>query len=53
MTPFGYPVVALCHGDPVALELQGQPYHMLQQLINEVGFGVGQLKAQDLGLSGS
>ena len=37
-----------CHGDPVALVL-----HTLQQFINGVDVGVGQLKALDLGLGGS
>lgn len=46
-----YPVVALCHGDPVALVLQGGLLHLLQQLhIDGVNVGVGQLKALDLGL---
>lgn len=35
--PLRYPVVALCHGDPVALFLNIQPIHMLQQYIEEVG----------------
>ena len=25
-TPLGYPVVALCHGDPTALDLQDGPF---------------------------
>ena len=28
-TPLGYPVVALCHGDPAALDLQGQSLYAL------------------------
>jgi hypothetical protein len=31
----GYPVVALCHGDPAALVLQCLPLHVLQQSIHE------------------
>ena len=39
-TSLGYPIVVLCHGDPVALNLD---LHMLQQFIDEVGVGVGNL----------
>ena len=52
-TPLGYPVVALCHGDPAVLNLQGQPLHSLQQSIDGIDDGVGQLKALDLDLGGS
>ena len=44
---------ALCHGDPAALDEQVWPFHMLQQFIDDVDFGVGQLKALDLSLPGS
>lgn len=53
MTPFAYHVVALRHGDASALDLQDQPYHMLQQLIDDVGFWVGQLKTPGTSLGGS
>ena len=49
-TPLGYPVVALCCGDPVTLNLQDWPLHILQQFINGINVGVSQLKALDLGL---
>jgi hypothetical protein len=38
-TVLRYPVVALCHGDPVALVLQNQPFYMLQQFIDGVDVG--------------
>ena len=44
---------ALCHGDAAALDLQNQPFHPLQQIIDVVDVGVDQLKALDLGLEGS
>lgn len=37
-TPLLYSVVALCHGDPRALELQKKPFHTLQQFIDDVDF---------------
>lgn len=46
--PLRYPVVALCHGDPAALNLQGQPFDKVQQFRGGVDVGVGQLKALDL-----
>ena len=46
-------VIALCHEDPAALELQDWTLHTLQQFIDGVDVGVGQLKALDLGLGGS
>ena len=50
-TPLGYPVVALCHGDPAALDLHDQSLHTLKQFID--GVDVGQLKALDLSLVSS
>ena len=52
-TPLGYPVVALCCGDPVTLNLQDWPLHILQQLIDGMDVRVGQLRALDLVLVGS
>lgn len=52
-TPLRCLVVALCHGDPGALDQQGQALHMLQQFIDGAVVGMGQLKALDLGLGGS
>ena len=46
-----HPVVTLYHEDPVALHLQDQALQRLQQFIDGVDVGVGQLKAPDLGLS--
>lgn len=34
-TPLVYPVVALCHRDPVALDLQVWPLHTLQRFIDD------------------
>lgn len=34
--PLRHPVVALCHGDPVALDLQGWSLHVLQQITEGV-----------------
>ena len=39
--PLGYPVVVLCHGDPVVLDLYVHPLHVLQQFVDEVDVGVG------------
>ena len=39
----------VCPGDPTALDLQDQPFHVLQQFTVEVGH----LKAQNLDLGGS
>ena len=36
-TPLGYPVVALCHEDPAALDLQNQPFQVLRHVIDVVG----------------
>ena len=52
-TPLGFLVVGLCHGDPVALGLQDQPLHVLQQFIDGVDVSVGQLNVLDLVLCGS
>jgi hypothetical protein len=52
-TPLGYPAVALSHGDPAALDLQDQPFHIPEQLIGGVGVMEGQLKVLDLGLGSS
>jgi hypothetical protein len=49
-TPPSYPVVALCHGDPAALEQQDWPFHVLQRSTDDVGSEVGLLKALDLDL---
>ena len=46
-------VVALCHEDPAALDLQDWPFYKLQQSIHRVDTGVGQLKALDLFLGSS
>ena len=51
-TPLKYTVVALCHGDPVALNLSDPALHVLQQFINGVDVGVSQFKALDVGLRG-
>lgn len=51
--PLGFPVVVLCHGDPVVLDLSVHPLHILQQLIDCVDIGVGQLVALVLGLGSS
>ena len=47
-TPPSYPVVALCHGDPAALEQQDWPWHDSQSFTKDVDVGVGQLRALDL-----
>lgn len=39
--PLGHPVVTLCHGDPVALDLQGWSLHILQQITDGVDIEVG------------
>jgi hypothetical protein len=52
-TPLGYPLVALCHGDPAALEQQAWPFHMPQTFADDIDFGVGKFRALDLCLSGS
>lgn len=54
-TPLSYPVVALWHGAPVALCLQGRHLHMFKQFLYLYGadVGVGQLKALDLSFGGN
>lgn len=47
------PAAALCDGAPAALNLHVMSLHMLQQFIDEVDVGVGQLTVLVLGLSGS
>ena len=51
-TPLGYPVVALCHGDPAGLGLQDRSLHVLQKIINWVDVGAGQLITLFLSLCG-
>jgi hypothetical protein len=46
-------VVALCHGDPEALEQQNQPFHESQPFEDDADFGMGQLRALNLSLGGS
>lgn len=41
MASLRYLLVALCHGDPAALDLQDPPLHLPQQLIDGVDVGVG------------
>lgn len=36
-------VVALCHGDPVALDLQDWPLHLFQKFTDQVDVVVGQI----------
>ena len=48
-TPLGYPIVALCHRNPLALNLQDKLFHMLQQIIEGVDVNVVQLKTLHLG----
>jgi hypothetical protein len=45
----GY-LVALHHGDPTVFNLQDQPFGSPQQFTDDVDFGLGQVKALDLGL---
>ena len=47
-TPLRYPVVAMCHGDPAALDLQDRPLHMFHQFINVVDAGVVNSKSRIL-----
>lgn len=52
-TALGYPGFALCHGDSAVLDLEVHPFRVLQQFIEEVNVGVGQLLALLLGLGSS
>jgi hypothetical protein len=52
-TPPSYPVVALCHGDPAALEQQDWLFQESQTFTDGIDFGVGRLRALDLSLGGS
>jgi hypothetical protein len=49
---FGYPVVALYHGDSGNLDLLHWFLHAIQQFIDGVVVGGGQFKTLDLGLRG-
>lgn len=49
----GCAIVALCPGDPGAVDLQVQPLPMPQQFIDEVGAGAGDCVVLALGLGGS
>jgi hypothetical protein len=42
--------ISCCHQDPAALDLQDQPFHALQQVIDGVNVGVGQFRALVLSL---
>lgn len=48
-----YPVVALCYGDPEALDKHNQPFRVSQMFSGDKYLRVGQLKALDLHLDGS
>ena len=52
-TPFRYPVVALCHGDPAVLDQPNWPFHEAQPLADDKDFGVAQFRTLDLDLGGS
>ena len=51
--PPGYPIVALIHGEPAALNQQNRSFHMSQPFADDIDVGVGQFRALDLGLGGS
>lgn len=51
--PLGCHIFTLCHGDPAALHLQDQLFHLLQQVIDEVDVRVGQLNILNLDTGGS
>ena len=53
MTSPRYPFVALCHEEPLALDQQDWPFYTSHPFSDDVDFGVGHLKALDLGLSDS
>lgn len=44
-TPLGYLVVALCHDDPVVLDLGGQFHSSVQQFINRIEVRVGPVQS--------
>ena len=48
-----HPIVALWHGEPATLDVLDLPRHMLQQCIDGIDTGVGQLRVLDLSLGGS
>lgn len=48
--PSGYPVT-WCHEDPPALDQHDQPFYVPQQFIDDVNFGLYQLKVLHLSLS--
>ena len=48
--PLGYPVVALCHGDPAALDLQDWLFHGTQPFTDDIDLGIGQHRTLDLSL---
>ena len=48
--PLGYPVHALCCGDPAALVLQDLSFYVLQKIIGGVDVGVSQLTTLVLGM---
>lgn len=50
-TPLGYHFPS--HGDAPVIVLQDQSLNVLQQITDGVDVGVGQPKAQDVGLRGS
>jgi hypothetical protein len=52
VTFLGNPVVALCHADLAALVLEDWPLHVIQQFIERIDVGAGQLKALHLGMDG-
>jgi hypothetical protein len=45
--------VSLCHGDPAALAQQNWPFHECQTFPDDRDFGLGRLRALDLGLGGN
>ena len=49
----GYPVVALCHGDPAALEQRDWLFHASQPFADDIELAVGQFAALLMDLGGS
>jgi len=43
-TPLRYPVVVPCYGEPSAMDLQNWPLYVIQQFVDELHVGLGQLK---------